>query len=99
MIFLASVPILFICAFLALWELLEPGERRHQVVSFTEFVSWVHQGQVPEIRVKGGVYSFKHVVDGKNLVMETRGPTDGAIIQDLQNNPLAKDGKFRIYFE
>jgi len=91
--------VLLIVMFLAIWKMLEPGERRQQV-SFSEFVTWVHQGQVPEVRVKDREYSFTHVVDGKNQAIETLGPVaDEALMQDLQANPLAKDGKFKIYFE
>jgi cell division protease FtsH len=91
--------VLLIVMFLAIWKMLEPGERRQQV-SFSEFVTWVHQGQVPEVRVKDREYSFTHVVDGKNQTVETLGPVaDEALMQDLQSNPLAKDGKFKIYFE
>jgi cell division protease FtsH len=50
--------------------------------------------------VKDREYSFTHIVDGKNQQMETLGPVaDETLIQDLQQNPLAKDGKFKIYFE
>jgi len=91
--------VLLIVMFLAIWKMLEPGERRQQV-SFSEFVSWVHQGQVPEVRVKEREYSFTHIVDGKNQTVETLGPVaDEALIQDLESNPLAKDGKFKVYFE
>jgi cell division protease FtsH len=55
---------------------------------------------VPDVRVKDREYTFTHVVDGKNQQMETLGPVaDETLIQDLQQNPLAKDGKFKIYFE
>ncbi len=92
--------VLLIVMFLAIWQVLQPGERKQQV-SFSEFVSWVHQGQVPEVRVKDREYSFTHAFDGKSQQMETLGPSaDEALIQDLENNnPLAKDGKFKIYFE
>jgi cell division protease FtsH len=91
--------VLLIVMFLAIWQVLQPGERKQQV-SFSEFVSWVHQGQVPDVRVKDREYTFTHVVDGKNQQMETLGPVaDETLIQDLQQNPLAKDGKFKIYFE
>jgi len=85
--------------FLAIWQVLQPGERKQQV-SFSEFLSWVHQGQVPDVRIKDHEFSFTHVVDNKPQQMETLGPVaDEALIQDLANNPLAKDGKFKIYFE
>jgi cell division protease FtsH len=91
--------VLLIVMFLAIWQVLQPGERKQQV-SFSEFVSWVHQGQVPDVRVKDREYTFTHIVDGKNQQMETLGPVaDETLIQDLQQNPLAKDGKFKIYFE
>jgi cell division protease FtsH len=91
--------VLLIVMFLAIWQVLQPGERKQQV-SFSEFVSWVHQGQVTDVRVKDHEYTFTRNVDGKNEVKETLGPVaDEALIQDLQNNPLTKDGKFKIYFE
>ena len=91
--------VLLIVMFLAIWQVLQPGERKQQV-SFSEFVSWVHQGQVPDVRIKDHEFSFTHVVDNKPQQMETLGPVaDEALLQDLANNPLAKDGKFKIYFE
>jgi cell division protease FtsH len=91
--------VLLIVMFLAIWQVLQPGERK-QTVSFSEFVSWVHQGQVPDVHVKDREFSFTHVTDGKSQNMDTLGPTaDEALILDLENNPLAKDGKFKIYFD
>jgi cell division protease FtsH len=91
--------VLLIVMFLAIWQVLQPGERKQQV-SFSEFLSWVHQGQVPDVRIKDHEFAFTHVVDNKTQQMETLGPVaDEALIQDLANNPLAKDGKFKIYFE
>jgi cell division protease FtsH len=85
--------------FLAIWNVLQPSERKQQV-SFSEFSAWVHQGQVTDVRVKDHEYTFTHVVDGKSQQMETLGPVaDEALVQDLENNPLGKDGKFKIYFE
>jgi cell division protease FtsH len=85
--------------FLAIWQVLQPGDRKQQV-SFSEFVTWVHSGQVSDVHVKDHEYQFTHVVDGKSTTVETLGPqADQALIQDLENNPLAKDGKFKIYFE
>ena len=89
--------VLLIVMFLAIWQVLQPGERKQQV-SFSEFVTWVHSGQVPDVHVKDREYQFTHVVDGKNTQVETLGPVaDQALIQDLENNPLSKDGKFKIY--
>jgi cell division protease FtsH len=91
--------VLLIVMFLAIWNVLQPSERKQQV-SFSEFSSWVHQGQVTDVRVKDHEYTFTHVVDGKSQQMETLGPVaDEALVQDLENNPLGKDGKFKIYFE
>ncbi|HXX67038.1 MAG TPA: ATP-dependent metallopeptidase FtsH/Yme1/Tma family protein, partial [Polyangiaceae bacterium] len=91
--------VLLIVMFLAIWNVLAPSERKQQV-SFSEFVSWVHQGQVTDVRVKDHEYTFVHVVDGKSQQVETLGPVaDEALVQDLENNPLAKDGKFKIFFE
>jgi cell division protease FtsH len=85
--------------FLAIWQVLQPGDRKQQV-SFSEFVTWVHSGQVSDVHVKDHEYQFTHVVDGKSTQVETLGPqADQALIQDLENNPLTKDGKFKIYFE
>jgi cell division protease FtsH len=91
--------VLLIVMFLAIWNVLQPSERKQQV-SFSEFSAWVHQGQVTDVRVKDHEYTFTHVVDGKSQQMETLGPVaDEALVQDLENNPLGKDGKFKIYFE
>ena len=91
--------VLLIVMFLAIWQFLQPGERKQQV-SFSEFMTWVHAGQVPDVHVKDREYSFTHVVDGKNTQVETLGPVaDEALIEDLENNPLTKDEKFKIYFE
>ncbi len=91
--------VLLIVMFLAIWNVLQPSERKQQV-SFSEFAAWVHQGQVTDVRVKDHEYTFTHVVDGKSQQMETLGPVaDEALVQDLENNPLGKDGKFKIYFE
>jgi len=91
--------VLLIVMFLAIWQVLQPGERKTQV-SFSEFATWVHQGQVSEVHVKDHEYAFTHIDNGKNQQMETLGPVaDDALVQDLENNPLAKDGKFKIYFE
>jgi hypothetical protein len=96
---LVAAPVIAIASFLALWQFLQPADRKQQV-SFTEFASWVHQGQVPDIHVKGGIYDFTRVVDGKSVHMEAHGPiADGLVVQDLQKNPLAAEGKFKIYFE
>ena len=43
-------------------------------MSFSEFVSWVHQGQVPDVHVKDREFSFTHVTDGKSVNMDTLGP-------------------------
>ena len=40
--------VLLIVMFLAIWQVLQPGERKQQV-SFSEFVTWVHAGQVPDV--------------------------------------------------
>ncbi|MGD0675262.1 MAG: ATP-dependent zinc metalloprotease FtsH [Polyangiaceae bacterium] len=91
--------VLLIVMFVAIWRVLQPDERKQQV-SFSEFVTWVHQGQVSDVRIKDHEYDFTHIVDGKSLQMETLGPVaDETLVQDLENNPLAKDGKFKIYFE
>ena len=85
--------VLLIVMFLAIWQVLQPGERKQQV-SFSEFVTGVHAGQVPDVRIKDREYQFTHVVDGKNSSVETLGPVaDEALIQDLENNPLAKDAE------
>jgi cell division protease FtsH len=91
--------VLLIVMFLAIWQVLQPGERKQQV-AFTEFVSWVHAGQVTDVRVKDHEYTFTHVDGGKPQPMETLGPiADDALVKDLEDNPLAKDNKFKIFFE
>ena len=55
--------VLLIVMFLAIWQVLQPGDRKQQV-SFSEFVTWVHSGQVSDVHVKDHEYQFTHVVDG-----------------------------------
>src|SRR3974390_3848195 len=77
--------VLLIVMFLAIWQVLQPGERKQQV-SFSEFVTWVHGGQVPDVHVKDHEYQFTHVVDGKSTQVETLGRQgDQGLIQDPAN--------------
>jgi cell division protease FtsH len=76
--------VLLIVMFLAIWQVLQPGERKQQV-SFSEFVSWVHSGQVTDVHVKDHEYTFTHIDNGKNVTKETLGPiADDALREDLE---------------
>jgi cell division protease FtsH len=76
--------VLLIVMFLAIWQVLQPGERKQQV-SFSQFVSWVHSGQVTDVHVKDHEYQFTHIDNGKNVTKETLGPlADDALREDLE---------------
>ncbi|HTQ43852.1 MAG TPA: ATP-dependent metallopeptidase FtsH/Yme1/Tma family protein, partial [Polyangiaceae bacterium] len=76
--------VLLIVMFLAIWQVLQPGERKQQV-SFSQFVSLVHSGQVTDVHVKDHEYTFNQVQDGKTQQRETLGPVaDQNLIDDLQ---------------
>jgi cell division protease FtsH len=95
--------VLLIVMFLAIWQVLQPGERKQQV-SFSQFVGLVHSGQVTEVHIKDHEYGFTQVIDGKGAMKETLGPiADQALIDDLQkkdpttgHNP---SDKLQVYFE
>jgi cell division protease FtsH len=95
--------VLLIVMFLAIWQVLQPSERKQQV-SFSEFVSLVHSGQVTEVHVKDHEYLFTQVQDGKSTQKETLGPVaDEALLDDLQKHDAATghnpSEKFRVFFE
>jgi cell division protease FtsH len=95
--------VLLIVMFLAIWQVLQPGERKQQV-SFSQFVGLVHSGQVTEIHIKDHEYSFTQVIDGKNTQKETLGPVaDQALIDDLEKKDAATghtpSDKLQLYFE
>jgi cell division protease FtsH len=95
--------VLLIVMFLAIWQVLQPGERKQQV-SFSQFVSLVHSGQVTEIHIKDHEYAFTQVQDGKNAQKETLGPlADQALIDDMEKKDPAAgrtpNEKLQIYFE
>jgi cell division protease FtsH len=95
--------VLLIVMFLAIWQVLQPGERKQQV-SFSQFVALVHSGQVTEIHIKDHEYAFTQVQDGKNAQKETLGPiADQALIDDLEKKDPAAgrtpSDKLQIYFE
>ncbi len=95
--------VLLIVMFLAIWQVLQPGERKQQV-SFSQFMALVHSGQVTEVHIKDHEYGFLQVQDGKNTQKETLGPiADQALIDDLEkkdpaNNRTPSD-KLQVYFE
>jgi cell division protease FtsH len=95
--------VLLIVMFLAIWQVLQPGERKQQV-SFSQFVNLVHSGQVTEIHIKDHEYGFTQVIDGKNALKETLGPVaDQALVDDLEKkDPTAgrtPSDKLQVYFE
>jgi cell division protease FtsH len=95
--------VLLIVMFLAIYQVLQPGERKQQV-SFSQFVSLVHSGQVTEVRIKDHEYNFTQVQDGKNVQKETLGPlADQALIDDLQKKDPATghnpSDKLQVFFE
>jgi cell division protease FtsH len=76
--------VLLIVMFLAIWQVLQPGERKTPV-SFSQFVSWVHSGQVTDVHIKDHEYNFTRIDNGKNVNSETLGPVaDQALVDDLQ---------------
>jgi cell division protease FtsH len=95
--------VLLIVMFLAIWQVLQPGERKQQV-SFSQFVNLVHSGQVSEIHIKDHEYAFTQIQDGKNAQKETLGPiADQALIDDLEKKDPAAgrtpNEKLQVYFE
>ncbi len=95
--------VLLIVMFLAIWQVLQPGERKQQV-SFSQFVGLVHSGQVTDVHVKDREYTFMQIQDGKTQQKETLGPVaDDALIQDLEKKDPATghnpNEKLQIYFE
>jgi cell division protease FtsH len=89
--------------FLAIWQVLQPGERKQQV-SFSQFMTLVHSGQVTEVHIKDHEYAFLQVQDGKNTQKETLGPVaDQALIDDLEKKDPAAgrnpSDKLQVYFE
>src|SRR6202051_2138063 len=76
--------VLLIVMFLAIWQVLQPGERKQQV-SFSQFVGLVRSGQVTDVHIKDHEYTFTQIQDGKNQQKETLGPlADQALLDDLQ---------------
>jgi cell division protease FtsH len=95
--------VLLIVMFLAIWQVLQPGERKQQV-SFSQFTALVHTGQVTEVHIKDHEYAFTQVQDGKNAQKETLGPiADQALIDDLEKkdpaNGRTPSDKLQVYFE
>jgi cell division protease FtsH len=95
--------VLLIVMFLAIWQVLQPGERKQQV-SFSQFVAMVHSGMVTEVHIKDHEYTFTQVQDGKNVQKETLGPiADQALIDELEKKDPAAgrtpNEKLQVYFE
>jgi cell division protease FtsH len=85
--------VLLIVMFLAIWQVLQPGERKQQV-SFSQFVSWVHSGQVTDVHVKDHEYQFTHIDNGKAVTKETLGPlADSALREDLEKRDAPNCGE------
>jgi cell division protease FtsH len=95
--------VLLIVMFLAIWQVLQPSERK-QPVSFSQFVSLVHSGSVTDVHIKEHDYTFTQVQDGKNTPKETIGPiADQALLDDLEKKDPATghtpNDKLQVYFE
>jgi len=95
--------VLLIVMFLAIWQVLQPGERKQQV-SFSQFVALVHSGQVTDIHIKDHEYGFTQIQDGKNQQKETLGPVaDQALLDDLEKRDPATgrnpNDKLQVFFE
>ena len=96
--------VLLIVMFLAIWQVLQPGERKQQV-AFSEFVALVHSGNVKEVRIKDHEYSFAKVDgSGKTITTETLGPiADQKLIDDLEAADKDKgwtpNKDFKVFFE
>ncbi len=95
--------VLLIVMFLAIWQVLQPSERKQQV-GFSQFVSLVHSGQVTDVHIKDHEYLFMQVQDGKSTQKETLGPVaDQALLDDLQKRDPATghnpNEKLQVYFE
>jgi cell division protease FtsH len=93
--------VLLIVMFLAIWQFLNPPERR-QAVAFSEFVTEVQAGRVDEIRIKDREYTFRvHAADGAKSTAqkEAVGPVaDEALLATLK--PTNKEAPVpKIYFE
>jgi cell division protease FtsH len=95
--------VLLIVMFLAIYQVLQPGERKQQV-SFSDFVQLVHSGQVTDVHIKDHEYQFTQNQEGKSVTKETLGPlADQALIDDLQKKDPATghnpSDKLKIFFE
>jgi cell division protease FtsH len=95
--------VLLIVMFLAIWQVLQPGERKQQV-SFSQFVTLVHSGQVTDIHIKDHEYAFTQIQDGKNQQKETLGPVaDQSLLDDLEKRDPAAgrnpNDKLQVFFE
>ena len=96
--------VLLIVMFLAIYQVLQPGERKQQV-SFSQFVTLVHSGQVTDVHIKDHEYNFAKVDStGKTVQTETLGPVaDQKLIDDLEATDKDKgwtpNKDFRVFFE
>jgi cell division protease FtsH len=96
--------VLLIVMFLAIWQVLQPGERKAQV-AFSEFVALVHSGNVKDVRIKDHEYTFTKVDgSGKQTTTETLGPiADQKLVDDLEAADKDKgwtpNKEFKVFFE
>ena len=95
--------VLLIVMFLAIWQVLQPSERKQQI-SFSQFVTLVHSGAVTDVHVKEHDYTFTQVLDGKSSQKETIGPVaDQALLDDLEKKDPAAghtpNDKLQVFFE
>jgi cell division protease FtsH len=96
--------VLLIVMFLAIWQVLQPGERKAQV-AFSEFVALVHSGNVKDVRIKDHEYTFTKIDgSGKTSTTETLGPiADQKLVDDLEATDKDKgwtpNKEFKVFFE
>jgi cell division protease FtsH len=96
--------VLLIVMFLAIWQVLQPGERKAQV-AFSEFVALVHSGNVKDVRIKDHEYTFTKIDgSGKTTTTETLGPiADQKLVDDLEAADKDKgwtpNKEFKVFFE
>ncbi len=93
--------VLLILMFLAIWQVLNPSERR-QPVAFSEFIAEVHAGHVDEVKIKDREYSFR-VRTGDTAKTAVQKEAVGPSADEQLLETLKPDNKEapapKIYFE
>ena len=97
--------VLLILMFVAIWQFLQPPDRRLQV-AFSDFLNEVHAGNVEQITIKDKKYVFRvRASEGAGpkgtIEKETRGPVfDGKLLETLRPTaPEKADKGPRILFD